>query len=65
LCIPGLFLVLQERREDRGVVKDDAVGDQAAAFRPKLLVKLGFEAELAETNVGDRAAQLVVVFAPV
>ena len=33
LCIPGSFLVFQEPREDRGVVKDDAVGDQAAAFR--------------------------------
>jgi hypothetical protein len=48
LCIPGSVLVLQEPREDRGVAKDDAVGDQPAAFRPKLLLILGFEAELAE-----------------
>jgi hypothetical protein len=28
------FLVLQEQRKDRGVVKDDTVGYQTAAFRP-------------------------------
>jgi hypothetical protein len=35
LRIPGVFLVLQEPGEDRGIVKDDAIGDQgpAGAFK--------------------------------
>ena len=56
LGISGRFLVLQEPREDRGVVKDDTVGDQAAAFRPEFLFILGFETELAEAGMGDGAA---------
>ena len=63
--VAGSFLVLQEPRQDGGVVKDDAVGDQAAAFRPQLLLILQLEAELAETGVGDRSAQLVVILTPV
>ena len=35
------LLVLQKTREDRGVVKNDAVGNQAAAFGPEILLVLG------------------------
>src|ERR1035438_3036786 len=55
LRIPASFLVLQEPGKDRGVVKDGAVGDQAAAFRPEFLLVLGLEAKLAEPGVRDGA----------
>jgi hypothetical protein len=45
--ITGPFLMLQEGGKDRGVEKGDAAGDQAAAFRPDLLLVLG----LAEAGV--------------
>ena len=57
--------MFQETGQDGGVVKDDAVGDQAAAFRPQVLFIFGLEAELAEAGEGYRSSQLVVVFSPV
>ena len=65
LHIPGSLLVLQELGKDRGVVEDDAIGDQAAAFRPEFWLVLGLETEFAAAGVGDGAPQLVIVFAPI
>src|ERR1035437_6906516 len=36
LRLPGSFLVLQEMGKNGSIVKDDAVGDQAAALRPEI-----------------------------
>ena len=57
--------MFQETRQDGGVVKDDAVGDQAASPRPQIVFIVGLEAELAKAGEGDRSSQLVVVFTPV
>src|SRR5260370_41247773 len=57
--------MFQETGQDGGVVKDDAVGDQAAAFRPQVLFIFGLEAELAGAGEGYRSSQLVEVFSPV
>jgi hypothetical protein len=65
-CIcPGFSFAFQETGQDGGVVKDDAVGDQAAAFRPQVLFILGLETELTEAGEGYRSSQLVGVFSPV
>jgi len=57
--------VLQQPGKDGSVVQNNAVGKQAATFRPEVLLILGFEAKLAETGIGNGTAQLLVVFAPV
>jgi hypothetical protein len=61
-CIcPAFSFAFQETGQDGGVVKDDAVGDQATAFRPLL----GPETELTEAGEGYRSSQLVGVLSPV
>ena len=57
--------MFQETRQDGGDVKDDAVGDQAAALRPQIVFIVGLDAELAKAGEGDRSSQPVVVFTPV
>ena len=64
-CIAGLFLVLQKVGKERGVVKNDAIGNQPTAFRPEILLVLGLETEFAEAGERDGTAELVIVFAPV
>jgi hypothetical protein len=54
--ISGTFLVLQGTGEDRGVVEDDSVGDEAAAFRPEFPLALELETHLAEAGVGEGPA---------
>ena len=63
--IAGSLLMFQEPGKNGGVVKNDAVGNQAAAFRPEILLILGFEAKLAEAGEGDGTTQLMIVLAPV
>jgi hypothetical protein len=66
VCICPAF-ALCSRSLDRigGIVKDDAAGDQTAAFRPEILFILCFETELAEAGKGDGSSQLVIVFSPI
>ena len=45
--------MFEQSGEDGGVVKDDAIGDQAAAFGPDILFIRCFEAKLAEAGKGD------------
>lgn len=45
--------------------KNDAVGYQAAAFRPKFLLVLRIESQFSEAGEGSGPAELVVVFATV
>ena len=63
LRIADPFLVLQEPREDRGIVKNDTVSCQAATFRPKVLLILSLEAQFAEAGEGNSPPELVVVTA--
>ena len=51
--------------EERGVVKDDAVGDQSAALRPEVLLVFGPKAQLSIVGIGDRATQLAIAFSTV
>jgi hypothetical protein len=64
-CVPGFFLVLKEPRQERGIVENDAVGNQPTAFRPEILLVLGLEAEFAEAGERDCTAELMIVFTPV
>ena len=48
--------------KERGVVKDDAVGDQSAALRTEVLLVFGPKAQLSIVGIGDRATQLVIAF---
>ncbi len=48
--------VLQQMREQRCVVEDDAVRNQTAAFFPYLLLVLRLEAKLAEVGVSNGSA---------
>src|SRR6516165_1708695 len=43
---PRLSFVREQLGEERGVVKDDAVGDQSAALRPEVLLVFGPKAQL-------------------
>ena len=56
------LLVREELGEERGVVKDDAVGDQSAALRPEVLLVFGPKAQLSIVGIRDRAPQLVIAF---
>ena len=56
------LLVREQLGEERGVVKDDAVGDQSAALRPEVLLVFGPKAQLSIVGIGDRATQLVIAF---
>ena len=44
--VASAFLVRQQLGEQRGVVKDDAVGDQPTALRPEVLLVFGPESQL-------------------
>lgn len=57
--------MVEQVREDRSVVANNAVGDQAAAFAPDLLIIFGLEAQLAEIGIGDGSAELMVALAAV
>ena len=56
MSAPALF-VREQLGEERGVVKDDAVGDQSAALRPEVLLVFGPKAQL--SIVGVAAARLI------
>lgn len=58
---PRLSLCAEQLGEERGVVKDDAVGDQSAALRPEVLLVFGPKAQLSIVGIEDRAPQLVIV----
>lgn len=60
-----LFAALDQLRDEAGVVVDDAVGDESAAFAPKFLLDFAPKAQPAEVGERHRPAQLVVVLAPV
>jgi len=53
--------VSQQVREDRGVVRDDAIGKQPAALAPQVLFIFRPESQLAEVGVRDGPVQLVVI----
>jgi len=59
---PRLSFVREQLGEERGVVKDDAVGDQSAALRPEVLFVFGPMAQLSIVGIGDRVTQLVIAF---
>jgi hypothetical protein len=59
------FFVGKQVGQNRGVIINDAVGNQPTAFLPELLFKFRLEAELAEVGIGDRAAELVVILAAI
>ena len=54
--IPPRFFEGQQTGEETGIIIDDAVGEEATAFPPELLVVFGAEAQLAEIGIGDGAA---------
>jgi len=59
---PRLSFVREQLGEERGVVKDDAVGDQSPALRPEVLFVFGPKAQLSIVGIGDRATQFVIAF---
>jgi hypothetical protein len=52
----------EEVGQDRGIIINDAVRDEPAAFLPQLLFIFGLETELPEVRIGDSTAQLMVIF---
>ena len=54
--IPMSLLKRQKVRQDRGIVVDDTVGNEAAAFIPNLLIILGFKTERAEVSIRNRSS---------
>jgi hypothetical protein len=58
-------LVRMQVRQNRGVKINDAVGDEPTAFLPELLFIFRLKAQLPEVRVGDRPAELMVIFSPV
>ena len=59
--VAAAFLVSQQMREDGGVVRDDAIGEQPTALAPQVLFIFRPEPQLAEIGVRDGAVQLVVI----
>ncbi len=51
LCFPSLLFGKEQLGEQGGIVENDAVGNQPTALAPELLVRLRFEAQLAEVGV--------------
>jgi hypothetical protein len=51
----------QEIGKKRGIIKDDAVGDQPAAFNPDLLLPLRFETQFAKISSSNRPPQLMII----
>lgn len=51
LGITVALFAFQQRRQDRGIVVNDAVGNQTATFIPDLLFVFGFEAQLAKVGM--------------
>jgi hypothetical protein len=56
LHVAGLFFISEQIGQDRGVVVDDTVGNEATTLPPELLLVFGGEAQLAEVGIGDSAA---------
>jgi hypothetical protein len=50
LHVAPALLVREQLGEERGVVKDDAVGDQSAALRPEVLLVFGPKAQLSRAT---------------
>jgi hypothetical protein len=65
LCIAALFFVLQKVGKERSVVKNDAIGNQAAAFRPEILLLLGLKTEFTEAGERDCTTELMIILTPV
>ena len=62
---PSLCVEEEKGREDRQVVVDDAVSNQATALIPQVLFILGFEAQLAEIGIAHRPPQVVKILATI
>ena len=48
--------------EDHHVVVDDAIGEQASALAPDLLLVFSLKAQLTKIGIGNHPAELVITF---
>lgn len=64
-CVPRHLMLLEQSRQDRRIVGDDAVCDQPAALAPQHLLVLRLEPQLPKVGVRYRPTELMIILAPV